>query len=480
MDRTRPLPRERSRAPFSSSSYSRDAHIARRDSTTGRDPPPMRRPEAKRCGPRWSLAPSLSLRLLVAARLLADPSAPVARDETTAHPALCHGRRAGGGTHDRAFIIRRSRCRAMLVAGRAARSRSIRARAAHATAPDRCGRFIDSARTACPTSHSCSARSRRDEAGSGDDRRRRRRSRVDWARPERRVNSLGAELTAGALRCAPGRPRQISQSCGELGRALTSARRAADLVPAESPRQRRCRRLSLAERQDADLSIRRRSSVIRLGRLRGRHRAGDSAECRVNAGPPATPWPPLTPCGQSAAARHVWTASSPRQPPSSAFVPPLPDHRDHRRRVSTVRYERPSIRRRSSPRRSPGGGPALPSQRAVPTSASKAVRRSLLGLVAASLLTPAQPAPPTLARRALLSGVGAATPMSRSFWHATGEARLISSRQAGARGSAGRGRTSYGGPPRPVAVVGVGPVGATRSANGRCVRHPIVRRRHGL
>ena len=104
-------------------------------------------------------------------------------------------------------------------------------------------------------------------------------------------------------------------------------------------------------------------------------------------------------------------------------------------------------------------------------------RRSLQGLVAASLFTPPNLLPQRWRGELSLSGGGSSYADFASFWHATGEARLhfVAAGRGAWIGGTG-GRTSYGGAPRPVAVVGVGlwarraqvtvPASATRSFVG--------------
>ena len=84
-------------------------------------------------------------------------------------------------------------------------------------------------------------------------------------------------------------------------------------------------------------------------------------------------------------------------------------------------------------------------------------RRSLQGLVAASLFTPPSLLPQRWRGELSLSGGGSSYADFASFWHATGEARLhfVAAGRGAWIGGTG-GRTSYGGAPRPVAVVGVG------------------------
>ena len=84
-------------------------------------------------------------------------------------------------------------------------------------------------------------------------------------------------------------------------------------------------------------------------------------------------------------------------------------------------------------------------------------RGSLQGLVAASLFTPPSLLPQRWRGELSLSGGGSSYADFASFWHATGEARLhfVAAGRGAWIGGTG-GRTSYGGAPRPVAVVGVG------------------------
>ena len=84
-------------------------------------------------------------------------------------------------------------------------------------------------------------------------------------------------------------------------------------------------------------------------------------------------------------------------------------------------------------------------------------RRSLQGLVAASLFTPPSLLPHRWRGELSVSAGGSSYAHFASFWHATGEARLHlveGGRGAWIGGTAGR--TSYGHAPRPVAAVGAG------------------------
>ena len=90
-------------------------------------------------------------------------------------------------------------------------------------------------------------------------------------------------------------------------------------------------------------------------------------------------------------------------------------------------------------------------------------RRSLQGLIAASLFTPPRWLPHHWRGELSLSAGGSSYADFASFWHATGDARVHF--VAGGRGAwigGTGGRTSYGSAPRPVAVAGVG-VWARRS-----------------
>jgi len=84
-------------------------------------------------------------------------------------------------------------------------------------------------------------------------------------------------------------------------------------------------------------------------------------------------------------------------------------------------------------------------------------RRSLQGLVAASLFTPPSLLPHRWRGELSLSAGGSSYAHFESFWHATGEARMhyVAGDRGGWIGGTG-GRTSYGSAPRPVAVVGAG------------------------
>jgi len=90
-------------------------------------------------------------------------------------------------------------------------------------------------------------------------------------------------------------------------------------------------------------------------------------------------------------------------------------------------------------------------------------RRSLQGLVAASLFTPPSLLPPRWRGELSLSAGGSSYANFASFWHATAEARLhfVAAGRGAWIGGTG-GRTSYGRAARPVAVAGVG-VWARRS-----------------
>ena len=84
-------------------------------------------------------------------------------------------------------------------------------------------------------------------------------------------------------------------------------------------------------------------------------------------------------------------------------------------------------------------------------------RRSLQGLMAASLFTPPNLLPHRWRGELSLSAGGSNYADFASFWHATGEARLhyVGAGRGAWIGGTG-GRTSYGSAPRPVAVTGVG------------------------
>ena len=84
-------------------------------------------------------------------------------------------------------------------------------------------------------------------------------------------------------------------------------------------------------------------------------------------------------------------------------------------------------------------------------------RRSLQGLIAASIFTPPSLLPHRWRGEISLSAGGSSYADFASFWHATGEARLhfVAPGRGAWIGGAG-GRTSYGSAPRPVAVAGIG------------------------
>jgi len=167
----------------------------------------------------------------------------------------------------------------------------------------------------------------------------------------------------------------------------------------------------------------------------------------------------------AAAARHVWTASLTAA--TSLFGVRAPAAQTTGTvdvGVSTVRYDGflPS-----------GAGsltPALTWERPGTAVTARGTylrfesgRRSLQGLVAASLLTPPSLLPHRWRGELSLSAGGSSYADFASFWHATGEARLHF--VAGGRGAwigVTGGRTSYGRAARPVAIAGVG-VWARRS-----------------
>ncbi len=162
----------------------------------------------------------------------------------------------------------------------------------------------------------------------------------------------------------------------------------------------------------------------------------------------------------AAAARHVWTASL-------AAATSLVSFRTLAAQttatvdvgVSTVRYDGflPS-----------GAGsltPALTWERPGAAVTARGTylrfesgRRSLQGLIAASLFTPPSLLPHRWRGELSLSAGGSSYADFASFWHATGEARLhfVTGEGGGAWIGGTGGRTSYGRAPRPVAVAGVG------------------------
>jgi hypothetical protein len=161
----------------------------------------------------------------------------------------------------------------------------------------------------------------------------------------------------------------------------------------------------------------------------------------------------------AAAARHVWTASLAAA--TSLFGVRAPAAQTTGTvdvGFSTVRYDGflPS-----------GAGSLTPALTWAGTGAAvtargtylrfESGRRSLQGLVAASLFTPPSWLPHRWRGELSLSGGGSSYADFASFWHATGEARLhfVAAGRGAWIGVTG-GRTSYGSAPRPVAVAGVG------------------------
>jgi len=161
----------------------------------------------------------------------------------------------------------------------------------------------------------------------------------------------------------------------------------------------------------------------------------------------------------AAAARHVWTASlaaatslfgtrtSAAQTTGTVDVG-----------VSTVRYDG------FLPSAAASLTPTLTWARPVAAVTARGTylrfesgRRSLQGLVAASLFTPPSLLPYRWRGELSVSAGGSSYADFASFWHAIGEARLHF--VAGGRGAwigVTGGRTSYGSGPRPVAVAGIG------------------------
>jgi hypothetical protein len=161
----------------------------------------------------------------------------------------------------------------------------------------------------------------------------------------------------------------------------------------------------------------------------------------------------------AAAARHVWTASlAAATCLCGVRAPAAQTTGTVDLGVSTVRYDGflPS-----------GAGSLTPALTWAGTGAAvtargtylrfESGRRSLQGLVAASLFTPPSLLPHRWRGELSLSGGGSSYADFASFWHATGEARLhfVAGGRGGWIGVTG-GRTSYGSAPRPVAVAGVG------------------------
>ena len=162
----------------------------------------------------------------------------------------------------------------------------------------------------------------------------------------------------------------------------------------------------------------------------------------------------------AAAARHVWTASLAAATSLVSFrTPAAQTTATVDVGVSTVRYDGflPS-----------GAGsltPALTWERPGAAVTARGTylrfesgRRSLQGLIAASLFTPPSLLPHRWRGELSLSAGGSSYADFASFWHATGEARLhvVTGEGEGAWIGGTGGRTSYGRAPRPVAVAGVG------------------------
>jgi len=162
----------------------------------------------------------------------------------------------------------------------------------------------------------------------------------------------------------------------------------------------------------------------------------------------------------AAAARHVWTASLAAATSLVSFrTPAAQTTATVDVGVSTVRYDGflPS-----------GAGsltPAFTWERPGAAVTARGTylrfesgRRSLQGLIAASLFTPPSLLPHRWRGELSLSAGASSYADFASFWHATGEARLhfVTGGGGGAWIGGTGGRTSYGRAPRPVAVAGVG------------------------
>ena len=161
----------------------------------------------------------------------------------------------------------------------------------------------------------------------------------------------------------------------------------------------------------------------------------------------------------AAAARHVWTASL-------AAATSLFGARTLAAQttgtvdlgVSTVRYDGflPSAAASLTPTLTWGRPGAAVTARGTYLRFESG-RRSLQGLIAASLFTPPSLLPHRWRGELSISAGGSSYADFASFWHATGEVRLHF--VAGGRGAwigVTGGRTSYGSAPRPVAVAGFG------------------------
>ena len=162
----------------------------------------------------------------------------------------------------------------------------------------------------------------------------------------------------------------------------------------------------------------------------------------------------------AAAARHVWTASLAAATSLVSFrTPAAQTTATVDVGVSTVRYDGflPSGARSLTPAFAWERPGAAVTARGTYLRFESG-RRSLQGLIAASLFTPPSLLPHRWRGELSLSAGGSSYADFASFWHATGEARLhfVTGGGGGAWIGVTGGRTSYVRAPRPVAVAGVG------------------------
>jgi len=199
-------------------------------------------------------------------------------------------------------------------------------------------------------------------------------SRRGLGRPRGARSRLGSGAPAGAAAAAAGAVPEILTELRRIGETLRAAR-VLPSVASESRRQQPLPRPLLADGPGCGLvEFRRESSVIsRWGASRGRHRSSaDAQSVDVNAGGPASNALAAPNSVRQRRPRACLDRGLPRQPPRRLRAPrarpPGPSTSASPPYATTA-----SVLRRRVPHRRHLGGPALPSQRAVPTSASKAV-----------------------------------------------------------------------------------------------------------